>query len=184
MSQCRHRVHILAKQQSEAFSAVLLCTYKHFVTTFKRTIKPITKNIYNKQKCPANHIIAHGVSEAMHAEVPQTLEDPEQRPQGHACGCSGQHAQRQVAVVVSVPLTNDDLVGRLLSIKPWKRRKEQIPEEQIVKLNIHSERQLTCLGPFLRFLHAQHSSYRLVSLRELGVGGDFGECSPALLHHR
>ena len=81
-------------------------------------------------------------------------------------------------------LTNDDLVGRLLSIKPWKRRKEQIPEEQIVKLNIHSERQLTCLGPFLRFLHAQHSSYRLVSLRELGVGGDFGECSPALLHHR
>lgn len=121
MSQCRHRVHILAKQQSEAFSAVLLCTYKHFVTTFKRTIKPITKNIYNKQKCPANHIIAHGVSEAMHAEVPQTLEDPEQRPQGHACGCSGQHAQRQVAVVVSVPLTNDDLVGRLLSIKPCIR---------------------------------------------------------------
>ena len=125
MSLWPHIVHILAKQQSKSFSVVLLYTYKYFVTTFKRTIKPITKNIYNKQKCPANHIIAHGVSEAMHAEVPQTLEDPEQRPQGHACGCSSQHAQRQVAVVVSVPLTNDDLVGRLLSIKPWKRRKEQ-----------------------------------------------------------
>ena len=59
MSQCRHEVHILAKQQSKAFSAVLLCTYKHFVTTFKRTIKPIIKSIYNKQKCPAGYIIAH-----------------------------------------------------------------------------------------------------------------------------
>ena len=58
----------------------------------------------------------------MHTEVPWTLElDPEQRPQGHACGCSGQHAQHQIAVVVSVPLTNDDLVGRLLSIKPCIR---------------------------------------------------------------
>ena len=62
--------------------------------------------------------------------------------------------------------------------------KKERTEEQFVKLNIHSKRQLTCLGPFLRFLHAQHSSYRLVSLRELGMGGDFGECSPALLHHR
>lgn len=50
--------------------------------------------------------------------------------------------------------------------KVLERRKEQTPEEQFVKFSIHSERQLTCL----RFLHAQHSSHRLVSLRELGVG--------------
>ena len=59
MSQWPHIVHILAKQQSKSFSAVLLYTYKYFVTTFKRTIKPIIKSIYNKQKCPANYIIAH-----------------------------------------------------------------------------------------------------------------------------
>ena len=117
MSRRPQIVHMLAEQQPKAFSAVLLCTYKHFVTTFKRTIKPITKNICDKQKCPANHIIAHGVSEAMHVEVPRTLEDPEQRPQGHARGCPGQHAQCQVTVVVSIPLTDDDLVGRLLCIK-------------------------------------------------------------------
>ena len=43
MSRRPQIVHMLAEQQPKAFSAVLLCTYKHFVTTFKRTIKPITK---------------------------------------------------------------------------------------------------------------------------------------------
>ena len=48
MSQWPHIVHILAKQQSKSFSAVLLYTYKYFVTTFRRTIKPIFKSIYNR----------------------------------------------------------------------------------------------------------------------------------------
>lgn len=53
----------------------------------------------------------------MHAQKTlKVLEDPEQRPQGHACGCPSKHAQGQVAVTVSVPLTDDDLIGRLLSI--------------------------------------------------------------------
>ena len=59
MSLWPHIVHSLAKQQSKSFSVVLLYTYKYFVTTFKRTIKPIIKSIYNKQKCPAGYIIAH-----------------------------------------------------------------------------------------------------------------------------
>lgn len=46
----------------------------------------------------------------------KALEDPEQRAQGHACGCPSKHAQGQVTVTVSVPFTDDDLVGRLLSI--------------------------------------------------------------------
>ena len=81
MSQCPQIAHVLAKQQSKAFSVVLIwISYKYDVTTFKRTTETIIKNICNKQKCPAKYIIAHRVSEAMHLQVPRTLEDPEQRP--------------------------------------------------------------------------------------------------------
>lgn len=117
--------HVLAKQQSAAFSVLLTwVSYDSDVATLKRTIKTIIKNIYHKQKCPANNIIAHRVSEAMHIQISRALEDPEQRPQGHACGCSGQHAQRQITVIVSIPLTNDDLIGRLLSIKSYKKKEK------------------------------------------------------------
>ena len=79
MSQCPQIVYVLAKQQSKAFSVVLIwISYKYDVTSYKRTTKTVIKNIYNKQKCPANYIIAPRVSEAMHIQVPRTLEDPEQ----------------------------------------------------------------------------------------------------------
>lgn len=68
---------------------------------------------------PCKSIIAHRTnrSNARTEDLEEkALEDPEQRPQGHACGCPSKHAQGQVAVTVSVPLTDDDLIGRLLSI--------------------------------------------------------------------
>lgn len=74
------------------------------------------KDICHKQKCPANQIIAHKINRSYALKISKALEDPEQRTQGHACGCPSEHAQSQVTVIVPVPLTDDDLVGRLLSI--------------------------------------------------------------------
>lgn len=65
---------------------------------------------------PCKSIIAHRTNRSDAWNTLKALEDPEQRPQGHACGCPSEHAQGQVTVIVSVPLTDDDLVGRLLSI--------------------------------------------------------------------
>lgn len=74
------------------------------------------KDTCHKQKCPANQITAHRTNRSYAQKMLKALEDPEQRAQGHAGGCPGEHAQSQVTVIVSVPLADDDLVGRLLSI--------------------------------------------------------------------
>lgn len=76
---------------------------------------------------PCRSIIAHRTNRSDAQKTLKALEDPEQRAQGHACGCPSKHAQGQVAVTISVPLTDDDLIGRLLSINSsYKRREEEI----------------------------------------------------------
>lgn len=74
---------------------------------------------------PCKSIIAHRTNRSNAQKTLKALEDPEQRPQSHACGCPSKHAQGQVAVTVSVPLTDDDLIGRLLSINSSYERRER-----------------------------------------------------------
>lgn len=60
--------------QFKPFSVVLMwISYNYDITTFKGTIKTIIKNICHKQKCPANHIIAHRV---IRSYAHQDLEAP------------------------------------------------------------------------------------------------------------